>query len=136
VVGNQAEGPPKRAFESGGSSRKAPLSPSKARGHGVFRHFRPPEPTFPGPPGAKIVRSGARRPGSQPRRGAVGTGRGCLAPENRHLRLPGLAIGCRQNHPSTILLIRRAKVVFVFRQMISFSNAKSLHAAFDETASI
>jgi hypothetical protein len=96
------------------------------RRNGLFRALRGAKSSDPARGGRARNRAGA----------LSARAAGCLAPGNRRLRLPGLAIGCRQNHPSTILLIRRAKVVFVFRQMISFSNAKSLHAAFDETASI
>jgi hypothetical protein len=92
------------------------------RRNGPFRPFRgvkSPDPT----------RGRARnRAGAWPITGCARR----RAADNRRLR-PGLATGCRRNRRSTILLIRRADVVFVFRQMISFSKAKSLHAAFDET---
>jgi hypothetical protein len=138
LAGSRVESPPKQAFESGGSNRKAGLSPSKARGCGLFRrsgagtglsgHFG----------GGKPLRFGSSlavlpAPWGW-RRGTPVKGPGfSFAAGNRCRRFAVLVTGDCENDRSTIILIRRAIVVFVFRQMISFSNAKSLHAAFDET---
>jgi hypothetical protein len=97
-----------------------------------------PEPAFPGASGVENrCDPGLRWPSSGPSGLAAGFSRQgarfSFAAGNRRRRFAVLVTGDRENDRSTIILIRCAIVVFVFRQMISFSNAKSLHAAFDET---